>query len=55
VGTPTGVWEFVIETRAGEKIAAGLISIDNEMSGHKLAGQIVGIITDYLRKQKMVG
>jgi hypothetical protein len=47
--------EFIIETKAGEKIAAGLISIDREISAHKLAGQIVGIITDYLHKQKMVG
>jgi hypothetical protein len=46
--------EFVIETKAGEKIAAGLISIDRETSTQKLAGQIGGIITDYLRKQKMV-
>lgn len=47
--------EFVIETRSGEKIAAGLISIDRETSAQKLASQIGGIITDYLRKQRMVG
>lgn len=47
--------EFIIETRAGEKIAAGLISIDRESSAHKLAGQITGIIVDYLKKQRMVG
>lgn len=47
--------EFVVETRAGEKIAAGLISIDRETSAQKLASQISSIITDYLRKQRMVG
>jgi hypothetical protein len=47
--------EFIIETKAGEKIAAGLISIDRETSGNKLAGTIAGIIADYLRKQKMTG
>lgn len=47
--------EFIVETRAGEKIAAGLISIDRETSSQKLASQIKGIIADYLRKQRMAG
>jgi hypothetical protein len=47
--------EFIIETKAGEKVAAGLISIDRENSASKLAGTIAGIIADYLRKQKMTG
>lgn len=47
--------EFIIETKAGEKIAAGLISIDRETSANKLASTVAGIIVDYLRKQKMTG
>lgn len=45
--------EFVVESKAGEKIAAGLISIDRETTGNKLAGEMAGIIANYLRKQRM--
>jgi hypothetical protein len=47
--------EFIVETKAGEKIAAGLISIDKETSSGKLSSEIAKIIFDYLRKQKMAG
>jgi hypothetical protein len=45
--------EFIIETKAGEKIAAGLISIDKETSSSKLSAEIAKIIFDYMRKQKI--
>ncbi len=46
--------EFVIETKAGEKIAAGLISIDKETSENKLAGAVAGIVFDYMKKKSML-
>ncbi len=47
--------EFIVESKAGEKIAAGLISIDKETSSSKLSSEIAKIIFDYLRKQKIAG
>jgi hypothetical protein len=47
--------EFIVETKAGEKIAAGLISIDKETTSSKLSAEIAKIIFDYLRKQRMAG
>jgi hypothetical protein len=47
--------EFIIETKAGEKIAAGLISIDKETTSSKLSSEIAKIIFDYMRRQKIAG
>ncbi len=46
--------EFYVETKAGEKIAAGLISIDKESTTAKLADAIAGIVFNYMKDKKML-
>lgn len=47
--------EFIIETKTGERLAAGLISIDRETTEKKLAETIAGIVFGYFKKHKLVG